>query len=163
MGYWDIRSKDGNRLRARVRQLTYNGEWMGDRYVEVTIKAAAPIAFTIGDTLVYRGETYELDYIPSAEKVSSKDSYGEAFVYEGIQFKSCIRELTDTQFCDYVENDNLTHYTGLGTFSFYVQEMEDFARRIRANLDRRYGAGERGPERRHQRPERKHKLGNVGV
>ena len=141
MGYWDIRSKDGNRLRARVRQLTYNGEWMGDRYVEVTIKAAAPIAFAIGDTLVYRGETYELDYIPSAEKVSSKDSYGEAFVYEGIQFKSSIRELTDTQFCDYVENDNLTHYTGLGTFSFYVQEMEDFARRIRANLDRRYGAG----------------------
>ena len=141
MGYWDIKSKDGNRLKARVRQLTYNGEWMGDRYVEVTIKAAAPIAFTIGDTLVYRGETYELDYIPSAEKVSSKDSYGEAFVYEGIQFKSCIRELTDTQFCDYVENDNLTHYTGLGTFSFYVQEMEDFARRIRANLDRRYGAG----------------------
>ena len=141
MGYWDIKSKDGNRLKARVRQLTYNGEWMGDRYVEVTIKAAAPIAFAIGDTLVYRGETYELDYIPSAEKISSKDSYGEAFVYEGIQFKSCIRELTDTQFCDYVENDNLTHYTGLGTFSFYVQEMEDFARRIRANLDRRYGAG----------------------
>lgn len=141
MTRWDIRSKDGKTVRARVHKLTYNGEWMGDRYVEVTVKASAPVAFAIGDTLVYRGETFELDYIPSAEKVSGKGSHGEAFVYDGIQFKSCIRELTDTQFCDYVENDNLTHYTGLGTFSFYVQEMEDFARRIRANLDRRYGAG----------------------
>lgn len=50
-------------------------------------------------------------------------------------------ELEDVQFCDYVLNDNNTPYTGLGSFSFYVQTASDFGNRIQANLNRAYGEG----------------------
>lgn len=51
---WEIKGKD-NQTKATVGSLEYNGKWMGERYVSVTVESPVPIDFAIGDYLMYRG------------------------------------------------------------------------------------------------------------
>lgn len=125
-----------------AKKLEYHGEFMGESYVAVTIESSAPINFNIGDNLIYRGEEYTLNYIPTVTKRARRGSYGGAFVYEQIKFDSASVELTDCRFLDYVLNDNEIHYSSLPKFSFYCETVKDLTDRILANLNRLY-TGER--------------------
>lgn len=133
---WEIKGKD-NQTKATVYALEYNGEWMGESYVSVTIESPTPIAFAIGDYLMYRSERFEINYDPGKIKSAPQFAKGDAFKYENIKFNSLADELTRCDFLDVVLEDNQLHFTGLPKFSFYggVQQL---ANRIQANLDRTY-------------------------
>lgn len=133
---WEIKGKD-NQTKATVYALEYNGEWMGESYVSVTIESPTPIAFAIGDYLMYRGERFEINYDPGKIKSAPPETKGDAFKYENIKFNSLADELTRCDFLDVVLEDNQLHFTGLPKFSFYGG-VHQLASRIQANLDRTY-------------------------
>lgn len=134
---WEIKSKL-NIVKATVNSLEYNGEWMGECYVNVSIESPTPIDFEIGDYLMYRGERFEINYDPGKIKSAPPYKKGDAFKYENIKFNSLADELTRCDFLDVVLEDNQLHFTGLPKFSFYGG-VQDLANRMQANLDRAYG------------------------
>lgn len=133
---WEIKGKD-NHTKATVYALEYNGEWMGESYVSVTIESPTPIAFAIGDYLMYRGERFEINYDPGKIKSAPQFVKGDAFKYENVKFNSLADELARCDFLDVVLGDNQLHFTGLPKFSFYGG-VQDLANRIQANLNRAY-------------------------
>lgn len=133
---WEIKGKD-NQTKATVYALEYNGEWMDESYVSVTIESPTPIAFAIGDYLMYRGERFEINYDPGKIKSAPQFAKGDAFKYENVKFNSLADELTRCDFLDVVLGDNQLHFTGLPKFSFYGG-VQDLANRIQANLNRAY-------------------------
>lgn len=133
---WEIKGKD-NQTKATVYALEYNGEWMGESYVTVTIESPTPIAFAIGDYMMYRGERFEINYDPGKIKSAPQFAKGDAFKYDNVKFNSLADELTRCDFLDLVLGDNQLHFTGLPKFSFYGG-VQDLANRIQANLDRAY-------------------------
>ena len=138
---WNIYDKTGTTVKAVVKKLEYNGQYMADRYLSVTVQSPYPVNFEIGDLITYRGDQFVLNYIPSKKRQARSGATGTAIVYDSIKFKSCIFELEDCLFTDYVQDDNLVHYTGLSTFDFYVSKLQDFGNRIYACLKNKYGAG----------------------
>ena len=133
---WEIKGKD-NQTKASVCALEYNGEWMGESYVSVTIESPSPIAFAIGDYLMYRGERFEINYDPGKIKSAPQFAKGDAFKYENIKFNSLADELTRCDFRDVVLQDNNLHFTSLPKFTFFGG-VQDLANRIQANLDKLY-------------------------
>lgn len=121
---------------AVVHELEYHGEWMGDCFVTVTVNSAYPIDFHIGDYLVYRGERFVLNNVPSVNKKARSGSYGEGFTYSDVKFSALQTELTDIQFLDYVIADNNIHYTSLRDFRFFANDIDDFCDRLQANTNR---------------------------
>lgn len=138
MSEWIVYSKDGLTERCRVKDLEYNGEFLGSCSINMTITSQTPIAFEIGDFLEYRGERFEINYDPSVIKQSSRDTHGDGFKYENVVFNSLSDELTRCDFLDYVPSDNQIHYTSLPTFSFFADNINKLAERIQVNLDRIY-------------------------
>lgn len=133
-----LRGKDGVTEKAGIRQFSYSGSFMGECYLTATIESPTPINFEIGDYCLYRGERFELNYIPAKEKQASAGSYGSAFKYDNIKFNSLADELTRVEFLDIVQSDNGIHYTSKPDFSFYAVSVQDLADRIQANLDAEY-------------------------
>lgn len=133
---WDIKGKD-NHTKATVHALEYNGEWMGQCYVSISVESPEPISFAIGDYIIYRGERFEINYDPGKIKSAPQFTKGDAFKYENVKFNSLSDELTRCDFLDVVLGDNQLHFTGLPKFSFYGG-VQDLANRIQANLDRAY-------------------------
>lgn len=136
---WEIKGKN-NQVKATINSLEYNGEWMGESYVTVTVESPAPVNFEIGDYIIYRDERFEINYDPGKIKSAPRYEKGDAFKYENIKFNSLADELTRCDFLDIVLNDNQLHFTGLPKFSFYGG-VKDLANRMQANLDRTYGKG----------------------
>ncbi|ROT18111.1 hypothetical protein EEL52_13780, partial [Muribaculaceae bacterium Isolate-113 (HZI)] len=136
---WEIKGKD-NQVKATINSLEYNGEWMGESYVTVTVESPAPVNFEIGDYIIYRDERFEINYDPGKIKSAPRYEKGDAFKYENIKFNSLADELTRCDFLDIVLDDNQLHFTGLPKFSFYGG-VKDLANRMQANLDRTYGKG----------------------
>jgi hypothetical protein len=133
---WEIKGKD-NQTKATVYAFEYNGEWMGESYVTITIESPSPINFEIGDYVIYRDERFEINYDPGKIKSAPRYAKGDAFKYENIKFNSLADELTRCDFLDVVLDDNQLHFTGLPKFSFYGG-VKDLANRIQANLNRAY-------------------------
>lgn len=134
---WQIRNNDGS-IKASIKKLEYNDEWMSQRYVSTSIESPSPIDFQIGDYLIYRGERFEINYDPGKIKSAPRYEKGDAFKYENVKFNSLDDELARCDFLDVVLEDNQLHFTGLPKFSFYGG-VTDVADRIQANLDRAYG------------------------
>lgn len=134
---WEIKGKD-NTVKATVNALEYNGEWMGECYVSVTVESPEPVNFEIGDYIIYRDERFEINYDPGKIKSAPRFAKGDAFKYENIKFNSLADELTRCDFLDVVLADNQLHFTGLPKFGFYGN-VQDLANRMQANLDRTYG------------------------
>lgn len=128
-------SKDGLTEKAEIKKFTYNGQFLGECFISATITSPAPINFEIGDYCIFRGERFELNYIPAKEKQATANSYGDAFVYDNIKFNSLADELTRVDFIDIVLPDNNIHYTSKPDFSFYAGSVKDLADRIQANLN----------------------------
>ena len=145
MAVYNIYHKDGSQLKdsngkgITVHSIEYNGTWMGECFVTVTFENEAPISFSIGDYIEYRGERFEINYDPGKIKCASKDSYGGAFKYDRVKFNALSDELVRCDMLDLVLYDNQLHYTALPQFSFYVESLDDLLDRIQANLDELYG------------------------
>lgn len=143
---------DGSPVRAVVKQYEYVDQFMGERYVMMTIASPLPIDWEKGDWCEVNGEKMTLRYIPTGKKQARKKAmlgsfksdgaYAEAFVYENVKFGSCVSELALRDFLDYDFSNTAQTYTGLGSFSFYVESLWDFANKIQANLDVAFGEGE---------------------
>ena len=131
--------KDSNGKEIAVHSIEYNGTWMGECFVTATFENEAPISFSIGDYIEYRGERFEINYDPGKIKCASKDSYGGAFKYDSVKFNALSDELVRCDMLDLVLYDNQLHYTALPQFSFYVESLDDLLDRIQANLDELYG------------------------
>lgn len=138
---WTIYGKEGI-AKCKGKNLEYNGEWMVECFVTLSVESPVPVNFSIGDYIEYRGERFYLNYDPTATKTSSKESIGNAFRYNNIKFNNAADELTRCDFLDIVIGDNNIHYTSLPKFSFFAARVNDLADRIQANLDRIY-AGSR--------------------
>lgn len=134
---WEIKGKDNQTKAIPSTKPEYNGEWMGESYVTVSVESPVPVNFEIGDYLIYRGERFEINYDPGKIKSAPQFVKGDAFKYENIKFNSLADELTRCDFLDVVLEDNQLHFTGLPKFSFYGG-VQDLANRIQANLDRTY-------------------------
>lgn len=134
---WEIKSKNDGLRATPTAELEYNGEWMGQRYVTVSVESSAPINFEIGDYIIYRGERFEINYDPGKIKCAPRNTKGDAFKYNNIKFNSLADELTRCDFLDIVPADNHLHFTSLPKFSFYGG-VQDLADRIQANLDRAF-------------------------
>jgi hypothetical protein len=142
---WKLYHKDGTPLRDTngkensVHSLKYDGEWMGECSVSVSIENEAPIDFEIGDYLIYRNERFELNYDPGKAKQGRKNALGNSFKYQDIKFNSLSDELARTEFLDVVLNDNELHYTALPVFQFYVESLDDLLDRLQACMNEQVG------------------------
>lgn len=142
---WKFYHKDGTPLRdtngkeMSIHSLTYNGEWMGECSVSVSIENEAPIDFEIGDYLIYRNERFELNYDPGKAKQGRKNALGNSFKYQDIKFNSLSDELARAEFLDVVLNDNELHYTALPVFQFYVESLDDLLDRLQACMNEQVG------------------------
>lgn len=135
---WTVYKKDGTAAGCTVWSLEYHGERMGERYVSADIESAEPLSLGVGDWIEYRGERFTLGSAVDISKSAPSGAYGSGFTCKGVRFLSLSDELTRCSFLDIVEGDNKMHYTGLPKFSFFCATVDDFARRIQANLDRAY-------------------------
>lgn len=148
MSKFTIYDKSGNVLHESITEysgdgkvvytdsLEYNGSWMGECFITVSVKSPYPINFQIGDYIDYRGERFTLNNDPSVSKKARRGTYGEAFVYENIKFEARQSELTEIRFLDYVLYDNELHYTSLPDFPFYAADIDDYCDRLQANTNR---------------------------
>lgn len=147
MEEWKIYHKDGTPLTDAngkaivVKDLEYNGEWMGACNISVDITNEAPVKFAIGDYIDYRDERFEINYDPGKIKSAPQNEKGDGFKYSGVVFNSYIDELVRSEFLDIVLNDNEAHYTSLPKFIFYVSSLDDIADRLQANMNDIYGGG----------------------
>ena len=156
MDAWNIYHKDGSVLcdvdgnQVMFTSLENTDVWMGECSVSITVKNNSPIIFSIGDYVIYRNERYEINYDPGKIKASSKNTYGEGFVYSDIKFNSLSDELVRAEFLDVVLFEGTVnvdgietplHYTALPKFSFYVEFIDDLLDRIQANMNEQYGDG----------------------
>lgn len=131
-----IYGKDGT-PKAIPDNLEYSGEYMGECFVQVTVKSTYAVNFEVGDYIDYRGERFYLNYVPACKLVNEEFPYQ----YENMKFDSVSDELVRCTFKDVVIGDNEVHWTGMNTFSFYTDRVNGLAERIQANLDFVYGTG----------------------
>lgn len=143
---WKLYHKDGTPLRdtngkeISVHSLTYDGEWMGECSVSVSIENEAPVDFSIGDYLIYRNERFELNYDPGKAKQGRKNALGDSFKYSDIKLNSLSDELARAEFLDVVLNDEAQlHYTALPDFVFYIGSLDDLLDRLQANMNEQFG------------------------
>lgn len=143
---WKLYNKDGTPLRdtngkeISIHSLTYDGEWMGECSVSVSIENEAPVDFSIGDYLIYRNERFELNYDPGKIKQGRKNALGDSFKYSDIKLNSLSDELARAEFLDVVLNDEAQlHYTALPDFVFYIGSLDDLLDRLQANMNEQFG------------------------
>ena len=138
MSEWKVYSTKGVE-KAQVKELELHDEWMAECYLTVTVKSANPVSFQIGDYIDYRGERYSINYDPTVLKKARKGTYGEGFVYDSIKFVSDSQsKIVGCDFTDIVLDDNQMHYTGLPTFPFYCESVDDLLDRVQACLEELY-------------------------
>ena len=147
---WTVKRDVGTQGQPRfedvctVSSLEYHGEWMGDEYVQVTVRSDVPVDFHLYDFVEYRSERFLLWYDPNVVKKAGtqtvggvkKGKYGDGFVYDGIKFHAVSHELRFIDFKDVVLADNHEAYTSLSEFAFFAGSVEDLADRLQANLQR---------------------------
>lgn len=130
--------------KCTVDSLDYNGKWMGESYVSVSVKVPSPISFELGDYIDYRDVRYVLNYEPAVVKNASVGSVGNAFEYKDIKFNGPNDDLVRCRFLDFVVDDggytgnNAQFYSNSPKFSFYCEDIGTLAERIQVNLNRLY-------------------------
>lgn len=134
MSEWIVYSKDGKTERCRLKALEYSGTWMNERAVTATFEFHSEVAFEVFDYIVYRGEVFELEAVPTVKKTSSFN-----YSYE-LRFVSKKYELERCEMRDLVPDDNGVVYPTPLTFSF-TGDVRYLVERIQACLDALYGEG----------------------
>lgn len=123
--------------KAAVESLEFHDEWMGESYVTVDAKSSEPIAFGVDDYIEYRGERFVIEGDASTLKQARRGSYGSGFEYKNMKLTSeALSKFVRCDFTDLVLGpDNQMHYTGLPTFPFYCESVDDLLDRIQACLE----------------------------
>ena len=134
MGAWKVYSKDGNVERCELHAVEYGGVFMGERAITATFTHHEEVEFEVFDYIVYRGEKFEIEAIPTVKKVSRYD-----YEYE-LRFVSLKYELERCEMRDLVPSDNGIVYPTPLTFSF-TGDVRYLTERIQACLDALYGEG----------------------
>lgn len=121
-----------------IKDFKQVGRFMEVAQIECTVKSPEPIAFEIGDYVVYdyNNLTYSLYDVPTPKKQARSGSYGEAFIYE-LRFKADTEQLDICPFLDLVANDNGAHYTSLPSFSTF-ENVYGIVARLQANMNYLY-------------------------
>lgn len=65
---WIVYDKTGEIKRCTIKELEYNGSFMGERTISCSFESPIVINFAIGDYLTYRGEGFYLYYTPSQQR-----------------------------------------------------------------------------------------------
>lgn len=133
-----VYSRTGD-IRCEIAMYQYNGTFMGDRTLSCSISSPVVIPFEVGDYVRLRGQIFSLSAIPSAKKQARRGKVQNGYVYSNVVFNSIIHDLVVAKFKDYVIGDNNRHYSGLESFSFFVDRIENITDRVKANLVRVYG------------------------
>ena len=148
-------------LRTVIDRWTFQDKAMGEQYVTFDCLSESPVAWTIGDYCLFRGQTYSLNYIPSVTQKAGSGKAMDAFRYEGVKMDSFADELTRCEMLDVVltsgqhDPDAGTNHTGSSKFDLFCGEVtvmiddEPVTRtavmtlgdRILANLNRMYTGG----------------------
>lgn len=141
MSEWNIINSTGSVV-ATAKKVEYHGKLMEERYVTVDLDSPVRLDLRAGYYMLYRGDKFTLRDSGEIEKSARPQTYGGAFTYKGLKLVAqSWQELQDTEMTDYVDDDNKIHYTGLGTFSFYMTKVSDMAYRVQAVMDNKYGTG----------------------
>ncbi len=146
--------KDVEKVRCEVSKWQFMSKLMGEQYITFTCQSENPIPFKVGDFCVYRGQTYTLNYIPSAKQKARPGEIGDAFVYDSVKMDSVRDELGRVIMLDITPTTGDyvaalgTNYTGSAVFSLYCGESTALgktltpvcalAAKMQANLDRAY-------------------------
>ena len=129
-------SEETDKPVAEVHELEYHGEWMADCFVTATVTSPEPIDWHFDDYIVYRGETFSINYDPNVVKKARRGTYGEGFTYENVKLYFLGNKTRSYGFKDVVLFDNNITYTSLSTFQFFCASIDDFADRLQANFNR---------------------------
>lgn len=133
---WIVYDKTGEIKRCTIKDLEYNGAFMGEKAITATIKSPNPIYFSIFDYITYRGERFELDYEPTAVKTASAGGSGDAFSYD-LRFVSIKYELERCLMRDLVPGDNEIVYPSPLSIEITASPSM-LAEKIQSSLDKMY-------------------------
>lgn len=106
----------------------FHDEMMGARYVMLQATSHIPIDWHIGDYIVYRGQRYYLNNVPTVTQNARPGESGDSFVYENVRFDDDQGKMYDCMVLDitpttgeYVASKG-TNYTGSSVFTIYCAE-----------------------------------------
>lgn len=133
---WIVYDKTGEIKRCTIKDLEYNGAFMGEKAITATIKSPNPIYFSIFDYITYRGERFELDYEPTAVKTASAGGSRDAFSYD-LRFVSIKYELERCLMRDLVPGDNEIVYPSPLSIEITASPFM-LAEKIQSSLDKMY-------------------------
>lgn len=136
MARYKVYDSNGSTERCTLDKVEYSGSFMDRRVVNATVDTPVPLAFDVGDYIAYRGERFELDYLPSATKNSSSGNQSDSFRYS-LQFVSCKYELERCMMRDIVPGDNGIVYPTPLSIEF-TGTASKLAERIQSCLDLMY-------------------------
>lgn len=136
MARYKVYDSNGSTERCTLDKVEYSGSFMDRRVVNATVDTPVPLAFDVGDYITYRGERFELDYLPSATKNSSSGNQSDSFRYS-LQFVSCKYELERCMMRDIVPGDNGIVYPTPLSLEF-TGTASKLAERIQSCLDLMY-------------------------
>lgn len=136
MARYKVYDSNGNTERCTLDKVEYSGSFMDRRVINATVDTPVPLAFDVGDYITYRGERFELDYLPSATKNSSSGNQSDSFRYS-LQFVSYKYELERCMMRDIVPGDNGIVYPTPLSIEF-TGTASKLAERIQSCLDLMY-------------------------
>mgnify|MGYP002768675990 CR=1 FL=1 len=136
MARYKVYDSNGSTERCTLDKVEYSGSFMDRRVVNATVDTPVPLAFDTGDYITYRGERFELDYLPSSTKNSSSGNQSDSFRYS-LQFVSCKYELERCMMRDIVPGDNGIVYPTPLSIEF-TGTASKLAERIQSCLDLMY-------------------------
>ncbi len=110
---------------------TYHGAYGKPAYLEFNIYSPTPIAFAVGDSVEYRGQTFSLFSVPEPKKQARSGEAGDAFYYQGIQFHDATRELENFIFTDKVLNGGEYFFSSRESTSTY-EDLQGILDRLTA-------------------------------
>ena len=115
-------------VRCSVEKWEFHDTVMGEQYIIFNHTAEKPVEWAIGDYLIYRGQVFYLNYVPTCVQTAKMNDAGDGFAYEQVKFDSAQDEL---QRCvllditpttgDYIAYKG-TNYTGSAVFSLFCGE-----------------------------------------
>lgn len=118
----------GNAPRYVAEKWEFHDEMMGARYIMLNATSHTPIDWRIGDYLMYRGQRYYLNNVPTVTQNARPNESGDAFVYESVRFDDDQGKMYDCMVLDVTPTtgDYIaargTNYTGSSVFNIFCAE-----------------------------------------
>jgi len=140
MARFDVIPKSGSGSAKYSGTPTFTGTYMKPGMLEFREAASpSPIGWEVGDYVVYTrtGLTYRLYTVPQLKKQARSNTYGGAYIYQGVQFFDDSKQLEICPFRDLVAGDNRIHFSARPSISTF-EGVDGIARRLQACLDDMY-------------------------